>query len=278
MSNLRNVQVLRALPEGQFDPGSTAKQINYMIAPNKDFVLSRFLVECGHKLKAKVMTVATAQKLFHKFCKASSDPNNYDPYLMASACLYLAGKLEDNDHLRLRDIINVVYTTLHRELEPLPLDNEYYNMREAIVQAELQILRMIQFQTRCDHPHRYLLHYLKSLRDWIPEETWDKYPIAKTSWALLQDAYHDQIIVMESDPSELSLACIQLAFQTYGVQVPMTSESHEHKSWFKVFNSTTSKDKIWDLLTRIMDIYNHETVYIAPIAVVAASDIDNSSK
>ena len=69
---------------------------------------------------------------------------------MGSACLYLAGKIEDNDHLRLRDIINVVWTTLHPEQEPLPLDSEYYNMRDAIVQAELHILRMIGFQVSSD--------------------------------------------------------------------------------------------------------------------------------
>jgi len=271
---MSNMQVLRALGEGP-PPVATGseKWINYLTAPSsgKDFVLSRFIVECGNKLNAKVMTVATAQTLFHRFCRASADPKHYDPYLMSAACLYLSGKLEDNDQLRLRDIINVVYTTLHRDKEPLPLDSEYYNMREAIVQAELQILRMIGFQTRCDHPHRYLLHYLKSLRDWLPEETWNKFPIAKTSWSLLQDAFHDQIVVLDTQPSELALACIQLALQTYGVQVPMTSESYEHKAWFKVFNSATSKDKIWDILTRIMDIYSHEAVYISPITVAAAA-------
>ena len=67
---------------------------------------------------------------------------------MSAACLYLAGKIEDNDHLRLRDIINVVTTTLHRDREPLPLDSEYYNTREAIVHAELHVLRMVGFQVR----------------------------------------------------------------------------------------------------------------------------------
>jgi len=39
----------------------------------------------------------------------------------------------------------------------------------------------------------------------------------------------------------------------------------------QVFNSTTSKEKIWDILTRIMDIYNHEAVYISPIAATTTS-------
>ena len=153
---------------------------------------------------------------------------------MASACLYLSGKIEDNDHLRLRDIINVVYTTLQRDKEPLPLESQYYSIREAIVQAELHLLRMIGFQTQCQHPHKYLLHYLKSLRDWMSGEVWETYPLARTSWSLLQDAYHDTELVLDTNPSDLSLACIQLSLQTYGVQVPMTSESSERYAWYKV--------------------------------------------
>jgi hypothetical protein len=34
--------------------------------------------------------------------------------LIAAACLYIAGKAEDTDHLRLRDLVNVVHSTLHK--------------------------------------------------------------------------------------------------------------------------------------------------------------------
>ena len=36
------------------------------------------------------------------------------------------------------------------------------------------------------HPHKYLLHYLKSLKDWMSAEVWAKYPVARVSWSLLQ--------------------------------------------------------------------------------------------
>lgn len=89
------------------------KHIDYLKS-DKPFVVARFILECGSKLEAKVITISTAHKLFHKF-NQSTQGSVYDPYLMSSACLYLAGKIEDSDHLRLRDIINVVYSTLHRK-------------------------------------------------------------------------------------------------------------------------------------------------------------------
>jgi len=33
---------------------------------------------------------------------------------------------------------------------------------------------------------------------------------------------------------------------------------------FQIFNSNVSKDKIWDLMTRLMDTYNHDVMFITP--------------
>lgn len=66
--------------------------------------------------------------------------------LIACACLYLAGKLEEVEQLKIRNLINVAYAMLKGDLEPLSLGNDYYNMREAICQAELLLLRMVRFK------------------------------------------------------------------------------------------------------------------------------------
>ena len=123
----KNCKVLKASPDNlklhefsaNFDEsGPSASASHYptidYLRSDKQFVVARFIFECGNKLEAKVLTVSTAVKLFHQF-KKNTQSLEYDPYLISAACLYLAGKIEDNDHLRLRDIINVVYTTLHRD-------------------------------------------------------------------------------------------------------------------------------------------------------------------
>lgn len=73
--------------------------------------------------------------------------------LIASTCLYLAGKVKD-DTLKIRDIMNVSYNTLHRGSQPLDLGDQYWSMRDAIVQAELLIMRMLKFQVTPTHPHK----------------------------------------------------------------------------------------------------------------------------
>ena len=78
-------------------------------------------------------------------------------------------QVEDN-HLKLRDVINIVQSVLHRyqlpvcefvtifvsfrSLEPLPLGDHYWNIRDAIVQNELLLLRMCQFGVKFSHPHK----------------------------------------------------------------------------------------------------------------------------
>jgi len=58
----------------------------------------------------------------------------------------VAGKLEEDEQLRLRDLINVSHSCLKKSEEPLALDQTYYSIREAICQAELLVLRMVKFK------------------------------------------------------------------------------------------------------------------------------------
>lgn len=78
--------------------------------------------------------------------------------VVASTCVYLAGKVKD-EALKVRDVMNVANNTLHRGSQPLELGDQYWSMRDAIVQAELLIMRMLKFQVIPDHPHKVNYYY-----------------------------------------------------------------------------------------------------------------------
>ena len=179
---------------------------------------------------------------------------------MACSCIYVAGKSE-NDHIKLRDLINVTLSTLRKDQEPLELSDEYYATREAIVQAELFLLRMVNFKTTFEHPHKYLLHYLKSLKEWFTPDVWERYPIAKKSWSLLQDFYHDPSII-SLDKSLISLACIKLALQSFGISVPYTQHD---KPWHLILNPKASDDAVWEVMAKIMEVYTMDLSLIQPL-------------
>jgi len=257
-------------PSGNVVTLNRAKVTYLKYAESKErYVGARFIIECGKKLELDSVVVCTGCLLFHQFyANASKDTEHaYDQYLVAASCIYLASKLEANaSQLKLRDLINVVYTTLHRKgsgapEEPLKLETQYYNIREAICHGELLVLRMCNFQTNFELPHKTLLHHLRSLKQWMSEDVWEKYPIARTSWCILQDFYHDPRVA-KLDCSHVSLACIVLALQSYGIQPPFTGSRPD---WFRVFSHSLSTDQLWSILSIMMEVYDSEAGFIENI-------------
>ncbi|XP_043273128.1 cyclin-Q isoform X1 [Venturia canescens] len=223
-------------------------------ATNDLFTVSRFIFECGLKLDAHPLTISTATTLYHRFLKEAT-AQGYDCYLIAATCLYLAGKVKD-DVLKIRDVMNVATNTLQRGSQPLELGDQYWSIRDGIVQAELLIMRMLKFQVTPIHPHKYILHYLRSLHAWFGDEEWNKYPVTKTSMALLQDFHHSPA-VLDYPPNLVAIACINLALQIYGVVVPLMDEC-DQQPWFNVFCQDLTRDKLWEIMEKVMAAYDEE--------------------
>ncbi|GLH00702.1 hypothetical protein R5R35_014625 [Gryllus longicercus] len=237
----------------QREKSKQAISVDYREVEN-NFVAVRFIFECGIKLDAQPLTIATAAILYHRFFK-EADSSGYDSYLIAATTLYLAGKVKD-DPLKIRDVINVTHNTLNRGAAPLELGDEYWNMRDAIVQAELLIMRMLKFEVTIVHPHKFMLHYLKSLEGWCEKDDWSKMPIAKAASAFLQDFHYDPAI-LDYTPQHVAIACINLALQCYGGQVLPTDEG-EGVPWYSVYADDLQKDKLWEIMEKIMEVYNKE--------------------
>ena len=111
--------------------------------------------------------------------------------------LFLASKLEEST-LRIRDIINcysylsslVAYCSNPPYPPPAsfesyaPMDyfaTEFYDLKDALVIAEMQILKRLGFQTQCGLPYGHLVNYLQVL-----ELTGEK-QLVNRSWGFCND-------------------------------------------------------------------------------------------
>lgn len=83
--------------------------------------------------------------------------------LIATTSIYLASKIEE-DPIKLRDIINVSYATLHPELEHLQLDDKYQALKNSVLQTELVIVRELSFDLAFEHPHKVCEKEIQSRR------------------------------------------------------------------------------------------------------------------
>lgn len=75
-----------------------------------------------------------------------------DIQLIAATSLYIASKQQD-EPIKIRDLINVIHKTLNREADVLDLTDEYWSYRDSIVQAELLAMRMINFKPTSSNIH-----------------------------------------------------------------------------------------------------------------------------
>ncbi|XP_026854001.2 cyclin-Q [Electrophorus electricus] len=214
------------------------------------FRVCRFIIETGVKLDMRSVPVATACALYHKFFQTAS-LQIFEPYLVAMSSIYLAGKVEEQ-HLRTRDIINVCHRYFHPGSDPLELDSKFWEMRDSIVQCELLILRQLNFQVSFEHPHKYLLHYLLSVRNLLNRHAWSRTPIAETAWALLKDSYHGPVCVHHR-PQHLALAALYLAMHTYGVQVP-----GGEREWWQILCEDITRAQIEAIMTELLQLYDME--------------------
>lgn len=78
-----------------------------------------------------------------------------------------------------------------------------------------------------------MLHYMKTLQDWFGQNVWNTLPIATAAATYLQDFHHSPNII-DYKPSHIAISCLSLAFQTYGVTVPLTDDAEDGFVWYSV--------------------------------------------
>ncbi|XP_076447304.1 cyclin-Q-like [Babylonia areolata] len=217
------------------------------------FRVIRFIHEAGLRLHVKSIPLATACVIYHKFFSDYSI-KDFDPYLIGSTALYLAGKVEEQ-HLKLRDVINVCYKTLHRRKPPLMMDETFTALQESITSCELLVLRCLQFRVVFVHPHKHLLHYLMSLQSWFPREEWEAFPISSTAWALLRDSYHSNMCLKHA-PEHMAVSAIFMALLMYGKEVPYTEFTDT--PWWKAMCDDLTMETIHTIMKDFTTTYDME--------------------
>ncbi|XP_053206239.1 cyclin-Q-like [Panonychus citri] len=235
----------------------------------------RTIYECGVKLEAKLETISSAAIYFHRFFSVSS-PELFDPVLIGATCIYLAGKVEE-DHIHLRDLINVFHSTLNRahKMIPLKFDNYYWNLRESLVQLELLLLRVLKFDVNNQLAHQYLVHYLRSLTEWIGKDYTTTISLAQTCWSLLNDYYMDPKCINYSG-QQIAIAVIQIALETHSIQIPYEKESLV--GWKLALYEQGTLEKTNQIISDILTLYENDDKEYSTRALTSMENSSNVAK
>ena len=124
--------------------------------------------EAAILLRLPQVVACTAQNLFHRFLYRKS-LRRFDAFAVAMGALFLAAKIEERPK-RLRDVLLVFYHA-HRKRKGLPHKVlevggvRYQTWQDALVKTERHLLKELgfMFYSICDHPHKFILYYVRTL-------------------------------------------------------------------------------------------------------------------
>ncbi|KDQ60641.1 hypothetical protein JAAARDRAFT_125034 [Jaapia argillacea MUCL 33604] len=218
----------------------------------------KLIHQAGILLKQKQVAVATAQILFQRFWFVSS-LKQFGIGDIGMGALYLASKLEECP-LRMRDLINVYDLLLQRaahavasrtsskpkvEFKYAPMSyfgNTFYDLKEGLVVAEMQILKRLGFNVQVVLPYGSLVNYMRLLGLTSREDA------VMRAWGYLNDALQTPVYALYPVPTVVS-AAILLATRHLGISLPSTPPN----CWWELFDAEW--EDVWSVCGYIMRLY-----------------------
>jgi cyclin T len=215
--------------------GHTAEELKQEVQLRRN--TCAFLQEAGMKLGLPQLTIATAIVFFHRFY-ATRKFSEYDRYIIATTCLFLAGKVEETPK-KIRDIIAVTDMLRHKD-KKLDLESpEFWALRDNILTHELIVLQTIAFDMTIEHPYKYLLMYVKQIQG--------NRNLAQVAWNFVNDSLRTTLC-LQFKPQLIASAAIYLASKFLKYPLPEGS-----KPWWEVFNAKI--EDLEEISNQILDLY-----------------------
>ena len=223
----------------------------------------KLIHEAALLLNQQQAAAATAQILFQRFWYAAS-MRDFSVADVAMGALYLASKLAECP-VRIRDLLNVFHVLLHRAGVAIGKDGKnsvkeggavdgqgnmagwapmgyfassFYDLKDALVVAEMQLLKRLGFNTHVVLPYNTLVNYLRVLGLTARPDACSK------AWGYLNDALQTPVYALYPVPTIVS-AAILLPSRTLPVPLP--------KGWWALFDCEW--EDVWTVCGTIMRLY-----------------------
>ncbi|KAG9104637.1 hypothetical protein FRC06_000401 [Ceratobasidium sp. 370] len=201
--------------------------------------------QAGLLLKQNQVAMSTAQILFQRFWYVTSF-KQFSVMDIAMGALYLASKLEECP-IRMRDLINVFDLLMARAKHTLQADRKaslsplscdltnnisqpfqyvtmgyfdamFYDAKDALVVAEMQILKRLGFDVRARLPYGAMVNYAQVL-NLTNAKGKDGEGVPQRAWGYLNDALQTPVYALYPVPT-IACAALHLAVRHAGIPLP----------------------------------------------------------
>ncbi|KAK6160198.1 hypothetical protein DH2020_003579 [Rehmannia glutinosa] len=199
-----------------------------------------FLQDLGMRLKVPQVTIATAIIFCHRFFLRQSHAKN-DRRTIATACMFLAGKVEETPH-PLKDVIFVSYEIIHKKdaaaVQRIKQKEVYEQQKELILLGERLVLGTLGFDLNLHHPYKPLVEAIKKFK--VAQNA-----LAQVAWNFVNDGY---------DPHHIAAGAIFLAAKFLKVKLPSDGE----KVWWQEFDVTPRQ--LEEVSNQMLELYEQNRV------------------
>ncbi|KAM0893065.1 hypothetical protein ACQ4PT_025330 [Festuca glaucescens] len=194
--------------------------------------MSSHIWRLAQQVKVRQRVIATAITYFRRVYTRKS-MTEYDPRLVAPACLYLASKVEEST---VQARLLVFYIK-----KMCGADDKYRFEIKDILEMEMKLLEALDYYLVVYHPYRPLLHLLQDAG--ITDLT-------QFAWGLVNDTYKMDLILIYP-PYMIALACIYIA---------SVLKDKDTTSWFEELR--VDMNIVKNISMEILDFY--ETYKVDP--------------
>ncbi|GAA0162702.1 kinase activator [Lithospermum erythrorhizon] len=188
--------------------------------------MASYIAKLAQNVKVRQRVVATAITYMRRVYVRKS-MTEYDPRVVAPACLYLASKAEES---------TVQARLLVFYIKKIHSDEKYrYEIRE-ILEMEMKILEALNYYLVVFHPYR-------SLSQLLPDAGMND--ATQLVWGIINDSYKMDLMLIHP-PHLIALACIFIA---------STLKDKENSSWFEELRADMNVVK--NIAMEILDFYEN---------------------
>ncbi|XP_031099264.1 cyclin-C1-2-like [Ipomoea triloba] len=187
--------------------------------------MSNYIARLAQNVKVRQRVVATAISYMRRVYVRKS-MTEYDPRLVAPACLYLASKAEEST-VQARHLVFYI--------KKLYSDDKYRYEIKDILEMEMKVLEALNYYLVVFHPYRSLSQLLQDAG--MSDTT-------QLTWGIVNDTYKMDLILIHP-PHLIALACIYIA---------SVLKEKETTSWFEELRADMNVVK--NIAMEILDFYD----------------------
>ncbi|CAH9075398.1 unnamed protein product [Cuscuta epithymum] len=167
--------------------------------------MSNYIVRLAQNVKVRQRVIATAIAYMRRVYVRKS-MTEYDPRLVAPACLYLASKAEETT-VPARNVVFII--------KKIYSDEKYRFEIKDILEMEMKILEALDYYLVVFHPYSSLIQLLQDAG--MNDAT-------HLTWGIVNDTYKMDLILIHP-PHLIALACIYIA--------SVLKDRENSTSWFE---------------------------------------------